>query len=49
MLENGTITEEEYNQWRYHYPEYDKSRIWAKVPAKELTDILIEKLEKTEK
>ena len=29
---NGEISEEEYNQWRYHYPKFDKGNIWAEVP-----------------
>ena len=29
---NGEISEEEYNNWRYHYPKLDKGDIWAKVP-----------------
>lgn len=44
MLEKGTITEEEYNQWRYHYPEYDKSQVWAKVPSEGLSDMLVNEL-----
>ena len=31
-LQNGEITEEEYNNWRYHYPRFDKGNMWAKVP-----------------
>ena len=30
------ITEEEYDRWRYHYPEYDSSQIHAKVPPESL-------------
>ena len=48
MLEKGSITEEEYNRWRYHYPEYDKTQKWAKVPSKELSNMLVEELAKTE-
>lgn len=29
----GEITREEYDRWRYHYPEFDDSGRWVKVPA----------------
>lgn len=29
---NGDITKEEYDQWRYHFPELDASQIWGKTP-----------------
>jgi len=45
-MEKGTITEEEYNQWRFHYPEYDKSQVWAKIPSEGLSDMLVDKQEK---
>ena len=31
-LEAGEISQEDYDRWRYHYPEYDNSQIRAKVP-----------------
>lgn len=43
-LEAGEITKEEYDRWRYRYPEYDTSRIWAKVPSQHLSDWLTEEL-----
>ena len=43
-LEAGEITKEEYDRWRYRYPEYDTSRIWAKVPSQQLSDWLTEEL-----
>ena len=30
-LEAGEISQEDYDRWRYHYPEYDSSQIRAKV------------------
>ena len=46
-LEQGEITKEEYDQWRYKYPELDTSSHWRKVvPSKELSDYLIEALKK---
>ena len=31
-LEAGEISQEEYDSWRYHYPEYDSSQVRAKMP-----------------
>lgn len=47
-LETGEITKEEYDRWRYRYPEYDTTRIWAKVPSQQLSDWLVEELKKGE-
>ena len=35
-LDAGEISQEEYDRWRYHYPEYDSSQIHAKVPPEGL-------------
>ena len=43
-LEAEEITKEEYDQWRYRYPEYDTYRRWAKIPSQELSDALVEAL-----
>ena len=43
-LKNGEITEDEYNQWRYKYPEFDTVQRRAKVPSKELSDFIVENL-----
>ena len=32
MLKAGEITQEEYDRWRYHYPDFDDTRIHAAVP-----------------
>ena len=46
-LERGEITKEEYDQWRYRYPELDTSNHWKKVgPSKELSDYFTEALKK---
>lgn len=45
-LENGEINQEEYDQWRYKYPELDNANRWAKVPSQELSDYLIEEYNK---
>ena len=43
-LKAGEITQEEYDRWRYNYPEYDTTQRWAKVPSQVLSDILVEAL-----
>ena len=46
-LERGEITKEEYDQWRYKYPEYDTVKHQHKVvPSQELSDYLVASLEK---
>ena len=32
----GEISQEEYDSWRYHYPEYDNSQVRAKMPPEGL-------------
>ena len=39
MLEAGEISKEDYDKWRYHYPEFDKSQKIAEVMSQELSDI----------
>ena len=36
MLEAGEISKEDYDKWRYHYPEFDKTQNYAKVPPQDL-------------
>lgn len=43
-LEAGEITKEEYDQWRYKYPELDTTQQWVKVPSQELSDWLLSDL-----
>ena len=48
-LEAGEITKEEYDQWRYRYPELDSKPGWVKVtPSQEFSDMLVESLKETE-
>ncbi len=37
----GEITKDEYDRWRYYYPQYDDTQITAKVPSQELSDALV--------
>jgi len=43
-LNAGEITKEDYDRWRYRYPEFDTTQQWAKVPSQELSDWLIKEL-----
>lgn len=45
-LKSGEITKENYDQWRYRYPEFDTTQRWAKVPSQELSDALLEQFKK---
>ena len=44
MLKAGEITQEEYDRWRYKYPEFDTTQRWAKVPSQAFSDMLLEGL-----
>lgn len=46
MLKAGEITQEEYDRWRYRYPEFDTTQRWTKVPSQELSGMLVEALKK---
>ena len=37
----GEISNEEYDKWRYNYPQYDDTQIWAKVPSQEFSDAMV--------
>ena len=43
-LEAGEITKDEYDRWRYHYPEFDTTQQRATVPSQELSDFIVESL-----
>lgn len=47
-LDAGEITKEEYDKWRYKYPEFDTTQRWAKVPSQELSDYLVDTLNEKE-
>lgn len=40
----GEISKDDYDKWRYNYPQYDDTQIWAKVPSQELSDAMIKAL-----
>ena len=43
-LKNGEISREEYDRWRYRYPEFDTTQRWVKIPSEELSDALVNAL-----
>ena len=47
MLKAGEISQEDYDRWRYHYPEFDTSRRWAKVPTHGLNDWFVKPIQET--
>ena len=47
-LEAGEISKEDYDKWRYHYPELDTNTIREKVPSDALMDHLLSEIEKNE-
>ena len=44
-LEQGEITKEQYDQWRYNYPKFDTFNRWAKVPSQAISDIFTSELD----
>ena len=48
-LESGETTKEDYDRWRYRYPEFDDKPGWVKLtPSQELSDILVDALNESE-
>ena len=43
-LSSEEISKDKYDEWRYHYPEFDTTQTWAKVPSQALSDALINSL-----
>ena len=48
-LESGESTKEQYDDWRYKYPELDTHQNWAKVYPQELFDFMDECAKEAEK
>lgn len=40
-LSAGEIRKDDYDRWRYYYPKYDTTQLWAKVPSQELGDAMV--------
>lgn len=43
---NGKISKDEYDDWRYNYPEHDTSGVWKKTMSKELSDAVAREYER---
>ena len=41
-LSAGEISKDDYDHWRYYYPKYDTTQLWAKVTSQELSDALVD-------
>lgn len=41
-LRKGDINRENYDRWRYNYPQYDEASSYVKVPSQQLSDALVE-------
>jgi len=41
-LSSEEISKDKYDEWRYHYPEFDTTQTWAKIPSQALSDALVE-------
>ena len=42
----GNISKDDYDKWRYSYPQYDTSQNWSKVPSQALSDYLVDAFKK---
>ena len=40
-LESGEISKEEYDRWRYRYPELDTTKRWVKTPSQAFSDMMV--------
>lgn len=40
------ISHDDYDKWRYNYPKYDETSGYVKAPSQELSDLLVEALNK---
>ncbi len=49
MLKAGEITQEEYDRWRYRYPEFSNTPGHAKVISQGLSDMLVDALKEQSK
>jgi transcriptional regulator with XRE-family HTH domain len=41
-LKSGEINKEEYDKWRYNYPEFDNTQKWVKVPSQKMSDAMVD-------
>lgn len=41
QFKDGSISKDDYDKWRYSYPEFDTTQRWVKVPSQGLSDMLV--------
>ena len=41
-LSAGEISKDANDRWRYYYPKYDTTQLWAKVPSQEVSNAITE-------
>ncbi len=39
---SGEINREDYDKWRYNYPQFDETSGYVKVPSRQLSDAMVE-------
>ena len=37
----GEISKDDYDKWRYNYPQYDETQIWGRVPSRKLSNTMV--------
>ena len=42
----GEMTRDEYDKWRYYYPEFDNTQTIAKIPSQEFSDAMVKAFKK---
>ncbi|MDY3015491.1 MAG: helix-turn-helix transcriptional regulator [Evtepia sp.] len=42
----GEISKDDYDKWRYSYPQYDDTQITAKVPSQDFSDAMVKAFKK---
>ena len=42
----GEISKDDYDKWRYNYPQFDDTMIWEKVPSQEFSDAMVKAFKK---
>ena len=48
MLDAGELSKEDYDKWRYHYPEFGATQKRTKVISQRLSDLLVDEIKKEE-
>ena len=46
QFKDGSISKDDYDKWRYSYPEFDTTQRWVKVPSQGFSDMLVDDINK---